>query len=99
MKDLRDTNLRFYIMFLASFIIFANNYAFSNPDSISKQIKKHYNMDEIEYHKFEAQYSFPSILFCIPAGILIDIKGLRFAITLFSACSLLGLFLLSVSAS
>jgi len=38
-------------------------------------------------------------LFCIPAGILIDVKGIRYAIMLFSALSLLGLFLFAVSAS
>jgi MFS family permease len=98
-QDLTMTNLRFYIMLLASFIIFANNYAFSNPDSISNQIKDHYKIADKEYNEFQAFYSFPSILFCIPAGILIDVKGIRFAIMIFSAFSLVGLFLFAVSAS
>jgi MFS family permease len=86
-------------MFLACFIIFANNYAFTNPDSISNEIKSHYKIADKSYNIIQAAYSFPSIAFCIPAGLLIDAKGIRFAIMLFSSCSLIGLFLFAVSAS
>ncbi len=85
--------MRFTIMLLACFMIFANNYAFANPDTIAREIKEHYQIQDSIFNMIKAAYSFPSILLCVPAGLYIDSKGLRKAILLFTAFSIVGLTL------
>ena len=52
-------------------------YAFVNPDSIAVQIKSHYKIYDLDYNWIQAAYSIPSLFTCVPAGILIDIYGIR----------------------
>jgi len=89
-KDPRDTNLRWLVVILASFLVFGNDYCYDLPQALESEIQKKFKVDEVEYNLLYSVYSLPNIFLPFVGGYILDYFGIKVGILLYNFLIIAG---------
>lgn len=83
-KPYRSRNIRFLLLFLASMVVFGNEYAFNNPQSLEVAMQDDLDIGETQFQLLYTIFAFPNIFATFFLGFLIDIIGVRIGLVGFA---------------
>lgn len=75
----RSGSIRFLVLFLLSMVVFANMYAFNNPQALQSSLMKELHITETQFNMLYTVIALPNIVFPFFIGIIIDFIGIRVA--------------------
>ncbi|CAK59984.1 unnamed protein product (macronuclear) [Paramecium tetraurelia] len=79
------SSLKYIVLILACLLMFGNNYSFDNPQALQRQLTQDLDISISKYNLLYTAFSFPNIFLTLIGGMIIDVLGIRVAITGFSA--------------
>lgn len=79
----RNTNLRWFALALASFLVFGNDYCYDLPQALETEIESKFGIDEVQYNLLYSVYSLPNIILPFFGGYILDYFGVKVGVLLY----------------
>lgn len=79
-KPYRHGTIRFWALFLASMLMFGNQYAFNNPQALEETFLEELHITETQFNLLYTIFAFPNIFTTLILGVLIDFLGVRIGV-------------------
>ncbi|EGR31799.1 major facilitator superfamily protein, putative [Ichthyophthirius multifiliis] len=95
-KTMRQTNWRWYALFLMCFMVLGSYMCYDFPAILNSQIQKDLKQTSTSVNILYSVYSLPNIVLPLFGGYLLDYLGIRKGIFIFTLILLLGQFTCSI---
>ena len=91
-KGIRESGMRWFILFLACNFYFGAYYCYDNFGPIETEIKEELNIDSAQYLLLYSVYSYPGCFMPVLGGMLMDSIGIRIGLFTFTLINTIGQF-------
>ena len=89
-----ELSVRWWVLVLASFVLFGNYYCYDNPAALYTQLRSAFGDGDadfaLDFGMLYSVYSLPNVVLPLIGGVLVDRVGVRFSLFLFSLLVLAG---------